>query len=77
MTTKKPRLRLPTVLQEHEEVTEIIVSVSPARACTYCGHMYVFPCDGNQECANRIWLDSREVLSGHDVTTHKVQAKNL
>jgi hypothetical protein len=73
MIAKKPRLRLPPALQETEEVAE----KSGPRACKFCGHIYVYPCDGLQDCGNRIWLEKREEISGHDVTTYKVQAKNL
>jgi hypothetical protein len=29
----------------------------PARACSYCGHLYIFPCDGKEPCLNAKWLD--------------------
>ena len=31
--------------------------VSQARPCSYCGHVYLDPCDGKPDCPNRIWRD--------------------
>jgi len=34
--------------------------MSEPTVCTYCKHVYIKPCNGREDCPNRVWLDEAQ-----------------